>query len=378
MGVRDNELKLEELQYQQTAIQSAVTVFEGAGKNTFDNATRDGVRSNLCTLAKSQIVATSKASRVKTASPMRRQGISETTIFAWEMETGTGKTLVYLKTIYELHRHYGFTKFIVLVPSVAIRQGVLATLQTFEKQLQDIYGFRPDYFEYSSKKLHGVGKFAEEQHPQIMIMTTGAVVGDDKIINREQREDLFDNTPYVDVIGRTNPLVIMDEPQEGMDATETKKAVDRLSPLFKLRYSATHKREGTYNLIYRLTPYDGYRQSLVKKIEVLTVVERNDEATLKIELSQVQEGRGDPRAKLKAWVRGAGDRIEFKETAWLKVGDNLGEKTKNTSYLNFVVENIRKEMSTGLARPLYQRRRAVEKQKAGSVEQVGRADGVFD
>ncbi len=91
------------------------------------------------------------------------------------METGTGKTLVYLKTIYELHKHYGFTKFIVLVPSVAIRQGVLSSLNIFGNQLQEIYGFKPDYFEYSSKKLHEVGKFAEEQHPQIMIMTRYSV-----------------------------------------------------------------------------------------------------------------------------------------------------------------------------------------------------------
>lgn len=365
------KLKLEELKYQQAAVQSVVRVFEGAARNTFDNATRDGVRSNRCTLAAARIVENVKGVARENGVAESHAGISETNNLCVEMETGTGKTLVYLKTIYELHRHYGFTKFIVLVPSVAIRQGVLSTLRTFEKQLQDIYGFRPDYFEYSSRKLHEVGKFAEEQHPQIMIVTTGAIVGDARIINREQREDLFDNTPYVDVVGRTRPLVFMDEPQEGMDATETRKAVERLNPLFKLRYSATHKPEGTYNLIYRLTPYDSYRQSLVKKIEVLTVVEKHDEATLKIELAQVQEGRGDPKAKLRAWVRGAGDRIEFKETAWLKVGDNLGEKTKNTSYLNYVVENIRKEMSDGAWRVRFTNgAELLEKQSAGSVEQV--------
>lgn len=363
------KLKLEELEYQQTAIQSIVKVFEGTAKNTFDNSTIEGIRSNRCNLNKEELKRHIKTVSEANGIAEDKAHFAETNNLCIEMETGTGKTLVYLKTIYELHKHYGFTKFIVLVPSVAIRQGVLSTLQTFEKQLQDIYGFKPDYFEYSSKKLHEVGKFAEEQHPQIMIMTTGAIVGDDKIINREQREDLFDNTPYIDVIGKTNPIVIMDEPQEGMDAPETGKAVDRLNPLFRLRYSATHKE--FYNLIYRLTPYDSYQQSLVKKIEVLTVIEKNDEATLKIELSNIRNGTGDPTVKLKAWIRGASDKIEFKETAWLKKGDNLGEKSKNSSYLDYVIDNIRKDMFDKIWRVRFTNGvELVEKQNAGNIEQV--------
>lgn len=365
------KLRLEELQYQQTAIQSVVKAFEGTAKNTFDNSTAEAVRANRCLLDKEQIKGNIKAVSIANGIAEDKAHFTETNDLCVEMETGTGKTLVYLKTIYELYKHYGFTKFIVLVPSVAIRQGVLSTLNTFEKQLQAIYGLTPDYFEYSSKKLHEVGKFVEEQHPQIMIMTTGAIVGDDKIINQAQREDLFDNTPYVDVIGKTNPIVIMDEPQEGMDAEVTKKAIERLKPLFKIRYSATHKKEETYNLIYRLTPYDSYQQSLVKKIEVLSVVERGDEATLKIELSQVSNGKGDPKVKLKAWIRGANDKIEFKETAWLNVGDNLGEKAKNTSYLNYVIENIRKDMFDKTWRVRFTNgAEIIEKQNAGNIEQV--------
>ncbi|MGI8470346.1 MAG: DEAD/DEAH box helicase family protein [Pyrinomonadaceae bacterium] len=363
------KLKLEELKYQQNAIESVVKVFEGAAKNTFDNATIDGIRFNRRNLSKDQLKLNIKTIAKENGIAEEKTQLSETNNLCVEMETGTGKTLVYLKTIYELYKHYGFTKFIVLVPSVAIRQGILASLNIFGKQLQDIYGFTPDYFEYSSKKLHEVGKFAEEQYPQIMIMTTGAIVGDDKIINREQREDLFDNTPYIDVIGKTNPIVIMDEPQEGMDAPETKKAIERLNPLFKIRYSATHKE--FYNLIYRLTPYDSYRQNLVKKIEVLTVVEKNDEATLKIELSNVQTSAGDPKVKLKAWIRGAGDKIEFKETAWLKKGDNLGEKSKNSSYLDYVIENIRKDMFDNVWRVRFTNGvELIEKQNAGNIEQV--------
>lgn len=363
------KLKLEELEYQQTAIQSVVKVFEGTAKNTFDNATIDGIRFNRCNLDDQQLKINIKSVSEENGISEDRAQMSESKNLCVEMETGTGKTLVYLKTIYELHKHYGFTKFIILVPSVPIRQGILSTLKTFENQLQDIYGFKPDYFEYSSKKLHEVGKFAEEQHPQIMIMTTGAIVGDDKIINREQREDLFDNTPYIDVIGKTKPIIIMDEPQEGMDAEKTKESIERLQPLYKIRYSATHKE--FVNLVYRLTPYDSYQQNLVKKIEVLTVVEKNDEATLKIELSNTQNGTGDPKIKLKAWIRGANDKIEFKETAWLKKGDNLGEKTKNSSYLNYVIENIRKDMFEKVWRVRFTNGvEIVERQNAGNIEQV--------
>ncbi len=227
------KLKLEELKYQQTAIQSVVKVFEGTAKNTFDNATVDGIRFNRCNLDEDQLKFNIKAVCEENGITEEKAQISESKNLCVEMETGTGKTLVYLKTIYELYKHYGFTKFIILVPFVPIRQGVLSTLKTFENQLQDIYGFKPDYFEYSSKKLHEVGKFAEEQHPQIMVMTTGAIVGDDKIINREQREDLFDNTPYIDVIGKTKPIIIMDEPQEGMDAEKTKESIDRLQRFTK-------------------------------------------------------------------------------------------------------------------------------------------------
>jgi type III restriction enzyme len=365
------KLKLEELDYQQSAILSVVKIFEGTAKNTFDNATIDGIRFNRCNLGDDQLKLNIKAISEENGISEDKAQISESKNLCVEMETGTGKTLVYLKTIYELYKHYGFTKFIILVPSVPIRQGVLSTLKTFEKQLNDIYGFTPDYFEYSSKKLHEVGKFAEEQHPNIMIMTTGAIVGDDKIINREQREDLFDNTPYIDVIGKTKPIIIMDEPQEGMDADKTKPAINRLNPLYRIRYSATHKKDETYNLIYRLTPYHSYKQNLVKKIEVLTVTEKNDEATAKIEIAEIKNGKGDPQIKLNAWLLQAEDKIVFKATVWLKVGDNLGEKTKNPSYTDYKIERIYKSMRDGKYRVQFTNgTEIVERQTAGNLENI--------
>lgn len=361
------ELQLENLKYQDTAIQAVIKVFDGTEKNTFDNACIEGIRSNLCKLSAKQLADNTKAIAIENGIEEETAKLSTDNDLCIEMETGTGKTLVYIKTICELYKHYGFTKFIILVPSIAIRQGTLGTFRTFEKQLESIYGFKIHPFEYDSKKLNKVTNFIEEQHPQVMIMTTGAFSSDDRILNRTQREDLFNNLPYIDAIAKVRPIIFMDEPQEGMDSDNMMERLKTLSeeerkerysskenerekiifktldPLFKIRYSATHKT--VKNLLYRLTPYDSYKQGLVKKIEVLTVTEKNDEATIKIELTATQNGTGEPKAKLKAWKLKAG-KFVFEETSWLKVGDNLGEKTNNPSYLNYKIERINKSLKT--------------------------------
>ncbi len=274
----------------------------------------------------------------------------------------------FIKTIYELYKHYGFTKFIILVPSVAIRQGVLSAFKIFDKQLENIYGFTPKAFEYDSKRLNKVTNFIEEQHPQVMVMTLASFNSEDKILNQAQREDLFANIPFIDAIGKTNPIIIMDEPQEGMDTENSVKQIAKLNPLYKLRYSATHK--VLKNLVYRLTPYDSYKQGLVKKIEVLTVTEKNDEATIKIELTQTQSGKGDPKAKLKAWKMKGGKYV-FEETNWLKVGDNLGEKTNNPSYLNYKITRINKSLKTGKWSVEFSNGAILEeKQSAGNLQSI--------
>jgi type III restriction enzyme len=260
-------------------IENIIDVFDGSVKNTFDNASVDGIRSNVCSLTPEQITENIKTVLKENAISDEVAKLTDDQELTIEMETGTGKTLVYIKMIYELYKHYNFTKFIILVPSVAIRQGVLSTLSTFEKQLEDIYGFTPKSFEYNSKKLNKVTHFIEEQHPQIMVMTLASFNSEDKILNQAKREDLFANIPFIDAIGRTNPIIIMDEPQEGMDTDISIKQIAKLNPLFKIRFSATHK--VSKNKIYRLTPYDSYQQGLVKKIEVLTVTEKNDESDFK-------------------------------------------------------------------------------------------------
>jgi type III restriction enzyme len=338
------EIKLELLEYQETAIKSVVDVFDGNDKNSFDNACKDGIRSNICSLSAEQLTKNIKSVLVENGVDEEVAKLTNEQELTIEMETGTGKTLVYVKSIYELFKQYGFTKFIILVPSVAIRQGVLSTLSTFEKQLEEIYGFTPKSFEYSSKKLNKVTNFIEEQHPQIMVMTLASFNSEDKILNQAKREDLFANIPFIEAIGRTNPIIIMDEPQEGMDTTNSINQIAKLNPLFKIRYSATHK--VSKNKLYRLTPYDSYKQGLVKKIEVLTVTEKNDEATLKLELSEIKNGKNPIQAKIKAWHQLASGKIEFKNTKWLKDGENLGEVTNNPSYLKYKIDRIKKSLRT--------------------------------
>jgi type III restriction enzyme len=363
------ELKLELLEYQETAIKSVVDVFDGSVKNTFDNASVDGIRSNVCSLTPEQITENIKTVLKENAISDEVAKLTDEQELTIEMETGTGKTLVYIKMIYELYKHYNFTKFIILVPSVAIRQGVLSTLSTFEKQLEDIYGFTPKSFEYNSKKLNKVTHFIEEQHPQIMVMTLASFNSEDKILNQAKREDLFANIPFIDAIGRTNPIIIMDEPQEGMDTDNSIKQNAKLNPLFKIRFSATHK--VSKNKIYRLTPYDSYQQGLVKKIEVLTVTEKNDEATLKLELSETKNGKNPIQAKIKAWHQAASGKIEFKDSKWLKDGDNLGEATNNPSYLNYKIERIKKSLRTGKWSVAFTNGIEIfEKQTSGNIQSI--------
>lgn len=363
------QIKLENLKYQQTVIDSIVKVFDGNEPNNFDNACIDGIRSNFFTLSDDQVDSNLQGIILENGIEESDAKLTDEKELTIEMETGTGKTLVYIKTICELYKKYAFTKFIILVPSVAIRQGVLNTLKMFENQLEDIYGFKPKYFEYSSKKLNNVTSFIEEQHPQIMVMTLASFNSEDKILNQSKREDLFANIPFIDAIGKTNPIILMDEPQEGMDTDNSINQIAKLNPLFKIRYSATHK--VIKNLIYRLTPFDSYQQGLVKKIEVLTVTEKNDEATLKLEYLETQIGKGEPKAKLKAWHQTASGKIEFKATGWLSVGDNIGEKTKNPSYNQYIIERINKSLRTGKWSLAFTNgSELVEKQTATNIESI--------
>ena len=346
-------------------------LFEGQARNTFDMACREGVRSNVLTIPTEHILENFLAVIQDSGIDEETASLDEALDFCIEMETGTGKTLVYLKTAYELYRQYAFTKFIILVPSVAIKEGVLSTFDVFKRQLADVYGFTPACFEYDSKRLNHVTGFVEEQHPQIMVMTLQSFNAKDRILNQTQREDLFFNMPFIDAIARTRPIITMDEPQEGMDTENAVARIDALKPLCRLRDSATHK--VMRNLVYRLTPFDSYQQGLVKKIEVLTVAEQNQEATLRVELVEVktyQNGR-PPRAKLRLLYAKQDGSFASSESPFLKVGDDLEQKTGNVSYRGYVVRRISKPLRESTYRCEFENGAVVvEKEKAADLEGI--------
>jgi len=337
--------KLETPEHQRTAIQSVVEVFRGMEKNTYDNATDEDIRANYCSLSLEALMANINKIAAENGVDPLQSNLQETRNACIEMETGTGKTLTYLQTAYELYKEYGLTKFIVLVPSIPIRQGAIDTFENFKVQLEDKYGFTPNAFVYDSSKLSDLRDFITAETPQIMIMTMASFNSEDKILNQEVREDLFNNKPFIDAIARTHPIIFMDEPQEGMDTDNSKLWLAKLSPLFKFRYSATHAVK--VNMLYQLTPSESYRLGLVKKIEVLTVTEKNDEATLKIEISEVQETKTEPKVKLKFWkYNKTKENFVFKDSNLLKKGDNLADKSGNDTYSDFTISRIFKKLST--------------------------------
>lgn len=187
--------------------------------------------------------------------------------FSVEMETGTGKTYVYLRTIFELNRRYGLKKFIILVPSVAIREGVLKTIEQTREHFREIYGVGFGRFAYDSGKLSRVRDFVRSNDIHIMIMTIQSFAGNERLVMR-QSPDRFHGERPIDLVAETRPVVIMDEPQN-MESDLSRAAIADLKPLFKLRYSATHKE--AHNLVYRLTPVDAFRMNLVKSIQVYGV-----------------------------------------------------------------------------------------------------------
>lgn len=183
--------------------------------------------------------------------------------FSVEMETGTGKTYVYTKTIYELNRLYGFTKFIIVVPSVAIREGVYKSLQVTQEHFSAIYDNAPcRYFIYNSAKLSDVRQFATSANIEIMIINIDAFRKAENVINQQQ--DRLNGDAAIRFIQDTNPIVIIDEPQSVDNTQKAKDAIASLNPLCIFRYSATHRER--VNLLYRLTPVDAYQMGLVKQI----------------------------------------------------------------------------------------------------------------
>lgn len=193
-----------------------------------------------------------------------------------EMETGTGKTYTYVKTMYELNARYGWSKFIIVVPSVAIREGVYKSLQTTQEHFAEEYGKKIRFFIYSSDRLTEVDRFASDSAINVMIINMQAFNSSKNQRIIDKKLDTFRSRKPIDIIAKTNPILIIDEPQS-VEGKKTKESLKKFNPLFTLRYSATHKEK--YDMVYRLDAMDAYNQHLVKKIAALGITLTGSTAT---------------------------------------------------------------------------------------------------
>jgi len=264
--------------------------------------------------------------------------------FSVEMETGTGKTYVYLRTVLELHRRYRLRKFIVVVPSVAIREGVLKTLQITETHLRGLYDNVPcRYYVYDSANLSQVRQFALSDGVEIMVMTIDSFNKASNVI-RQTTDRLQGETP-IHLVQAARPILILDEPQN-MESELRIKALAALDPLFALRYSATHR--NPYNLIYRLTPAEAYRQGLVKRIEVAGVEKETNENRVFLRLDEVRSEKKTLTARI-AVHKLMKDGTVKEQMITVRPGESLESKANRPEYAASVVE----EMDAGAGTVLF-------------------------
>lgn len=257
--------------------------------------------------------------------------------FDIEMETGTGKTYVYLRTIFELAEKYGFTKFIILVPSVAIREGVNTSIRLMRTHFRDLYPAQPfDSGVYSGERAEEVQAFATATNVQIMVMTIDAIRGDKNTRIIHQYRDKLNGLRPIDYLKATRPVVIMDEPQN-MESQLAQSAVGELEPVFTLRYSATHKQ--LRNLVYRLDPVDAHDLGLVKQIVVAEVAQQGADAASYVKLLEVKHAK-TWSAKLELACRKADGSLERK-TKTVKPHQELSGVTGNPVYDGWRINEMR-------------------------------------
>ena len=259
--------------------------------------------------------------------------------FTVEMETGTGKTYVYLRTIFELNRRYGFTKFVIVVPSVAIKEGVYKTLQITEDHFKGLYSGQPfDYFLYDSSKLGQVRNFATSPNIQIMVVTVGA-------INKKDVNNLYKDSEKtggerpIDLIRATRPILIVDEPQsvDGGLEGRGKEALDAMNPLCTLRYSATHTNK--HHMVFRLDAVDAYERKLVKQIEVASMEVEGGYNKAYVRFVSASNSKGAVNARVEIDVQ-EGHHVRRKEVV-VQDGDDLQEITRRAVYADCRIGEIR-------------------------------------
>ena len=358
------KLKFKKQQYQEDASSSVVKCFEGQPKgirqdligrrerkidltNWKENSVED-----IISFGNNKILLTSEDLRKNIRAVQKQNNLDYTDKegfqdYSIEMETGTGKTYTYIKTMYELNKAYGWSKFIVIVPSIAIREGVLKSFQITEEHFQELYKKKIRYFVYnsnSSSNIANINNFAEDNSIQVMIMNYQAFNTKSKANRRiyEELDELQSRKP-IDVLKATNPILIIDEPQK-MGKTED--MLKEFNPLFILRYSATHKDKYKYNMIYRLDAVDAYNQKLVKKINVkgIELLHNKSESTY-LYLDRVEISKSDPVAYIEIETKSSTG--VSKKTKKIKKNDRLFDLSGGLEeYRGYVVSEINAQNSS--------------------------------
>ncbi|KLT68716.1 DEAD/DEAH box helicase family protein [Flavobacterium sp. ABG] len=341
--------------YQSKAVNSIINIFEGQplAKSDFEFSfamegaslafTEKGVANNLL-LEKNQILQNVQKIQIENDIE-ESEGLIESLSddqktlfnplnFTIEMETGTGKTYTFLKTIYELNNVYNFKKFVIVVPSVAIREGTLKNLQITHDHFQSIYDNPPiNFIMYERNNLTGLRNFATSNALQILVINIDSFTKDNNVINTLRETGV----KPIEYIQYTNPIVIIDEPQN-FETDIRRQAIGNLNPMCTLRYSATHK--NLYNLVYSLNPVQAYDLGLVKQIEVDGITSDNSYNSAFIHYKGVQLGKKNLKAKLSIYVNENGG-IKQKEIS-VNIGEDLFDlSNKRETYKDgFILNSI--------------------------------------
>jgi len=332
-----------DLDYQRDAIDSVVQIFAGQEDCRADFA-GDLVIGNRLRLSEEEILKNVRA--IQLCNGLALSDTVSGMNFTVEMETGTGKTYVYLRTIFELNREYGFLKFIIVVPSIAIKEGVAKSLQMVEEHMRGLYdNVRFDHFIYDPASLSQVRNFATSDYIQIMIINIDAFRKSFVDPEKEHRANIIHRSHDrmmgarpIEFIQGTSPIVIIDEPQSVDTTAKSAEAIASLHPLCTLRYSATHVER--HNMMYRLDPVDAYQRKLVKQVEVASVEASHGPSRPYVRLLGVDNTRGSitARIELDALHRGGAVRRVARS---VRCGDDLQEVSGSRDvYTGYIVENI--------------------------------------
>ena len=284
-----------------------------------------------------------KIQRANQISPSTKlEGRAEGYNLTIEMETGVGKTYTYIKTMYELNRAYGWSKFIIVVPSIAIREGVYKSFEMTQEHFAEEYGKKIRYFIYNSSQLTEIDRFASDSSINVMIINSQAFNAKGKDARRiYMKLDEFRSRRPIDIIAKTNPILIIDEPQS-VEGKQTKENLKQFNPMLTLRYSATHKSDSIYNMIYRLDAMEAYNKRLVKKIAVKGISETGTTATDSyVYLESINLSQNDPTATIQFEVKMANGTVKRKSRI-VKVRDNLYDYSNGLEEykVGFVVKTI--------------------------------------